>query len=378
MKHKILFYQWHSFMNRGIEKAFQTLGIEYDILFFQQTDWEMDSGLAELLERKLAGANYAMVFSVNFAPIVSRVCEGKQILYVSWVYDAPIHIRNPEPLKNSCNRIFFFDRKQAESYRRIGVNAFHMPLAADIDTFGRKSGVYKTDISMVGKLYQTEYSYYCTPLDDYQKGYLDALISAQMKVYGGYFLDELIDDKLLAGLNEKYRTASGGTVSVSREELEYMLACEITGRERYLILALLSRHFKVELYSTDQDERLKQVTHRGYADYYSQMPDVFRASRINLNVSLKLIKSGVPLRVFDILACGGFLITNYQEELYELFVPGEDFVVYESIEDLFEKAVFYMEHDAERERIARHGYETVSQRYTFPIQIEKICREAER
>ena len=373
---RILFYQWHSFMNRGIEKAFQQMNLAYDILFFQQTDWEKDTGLVQLLEGKLKQQEYTMVFSINFAPIVSQVCQEKKILYLSWVYDAPIHIREIRTLKNDCNRIFFFDRMQAGQYQKEGIAAFHMPLAADTDMLTGRRISCRTDVSLVGKLYQTEYNYYCGPLNNYQRGYLEGLINAQMKVYGGYFLDDLLDEALLDGLNKSYLAASGGKATISREELEYMLACEMTGRERYLALALLSAHFGVQLYSTDEDQRLSRVEYKGYADYYKQMPDVFAASRINLNISLKLIKSGIPLRVFDILACRGFLLTNYQSEMSEYFEPGIDFIIYESMEDLYQKADFYLRHETEREKIAAHGYETVSRRYTFRQQLEKILRAA--
>ncbi len=332
--------------------------------------------------------------------MVSLVCEREQIRYVSWVYDAPIHIRNIEPLKNPCNEIFFFDRVQAEDYKKQGIHAHHMPLAADTGTFSPCRGAVASgagtdilaagmlssgadacpsgaDISLVGKLYHTDYAYYCTPLSPHLRGYLDGIIGAQMKVYGGYFLDSMLDDALLRQINEYYSKASGGTASISREELEYMMACEITGRERYLALALLSKHHDVALYSTDRDERLGSVRYMGYADYYGQMPEVFRASRINLNISLKIIQSGIPLRVFDVLGCGGFLLTNFQAEMPEYFTIGEDFAVYESIEDLYAKADFYLRHESERERVARHGFETVLKNYTFRQQVEKILRAVE-
>ena len=50
---KILFYQWHSFMNEGVERAWKQLGLEYDTLFYQQSDWEVDDGIVDLLEKKL-------------------------------------------------------------------------------------------------------------------------------------------------------------------------------------------------------------------------------------------------------------------------------------------------------------------------------------
>ncbi|MGN0350671.1 MAG: glycosyltransferase [Roseburia sp.] len=376
---KLLFYQWHSFMNKGVERALKQLDIEYDVLFFQQTDWEKDTGLKKMLEQKLEKQSYAAVFSVNFAPIVSEVCEEKQIPYISWVYDAPIHIRNIESLKNDVNQIFFFDRVQAEGYQKLGIHAYHMPLAADIDTFSQAkwSREYETDISLVGKLYRTEYNYYCSPLPRYLTGYLDGILQAQSKLYGGYLLTDLLDEKLLEQMNEQYQKASKGTAGITKAELEFMMACEITGRERYLALALLANHYRVDLYSTDEDERLQKVCQRGYADYYEQMPQIFKSSKINLNISLKIIQSGIPLRVFDVLGCGGFLLTNFQAEMPEYFTMGEDFVVYENMEDLFAKADFYLRHDTERKRIAEHGFETVKQNYTFEKQLQKILMQAE-
>lgn len=379
---RILFYQWHSFMNKGIEKALQQLEIDYDTLFYQQTDWEINDGIVEKLTEALDKKEYTMVFSVNYAPLVSEVCQAKQVLYVSWVYDAPIHIRDISSMKNACNRIFFFDKIQADSYRIQGISAFHMPLAGDIDAFGGERIVqnvnreYRADVAFVGQLYQTDWVNYCTPLDVYQQGYLEGIINAQMKVYGGYFLGNMLDEKLLDGLNAKYCAASNGVTTITKEELEYMMACEITGRERYISLAFLSKYFDVQLYSTKQDDRLEHVTYKGYADYYGQMPSVFKESKVNLNISLKIIQSGVPLRVFDILACGGFLLTNFQAEMPELFEMGEDFVVYESIEDMYQKIKFYLAHDSERVRIARHGYETVEKYYTFKQQLGKILKEA--
>lgn len=374
---KILFYQWHSFMNRGIEEALHQMDIEYDVFFYQQKDWEKDDGIVEGVEKRLAGGNYTMVFSVNFAPLVAQVCEEHHILYVSWVYDAPIHIRNLEPLKYNCNRIFFFDRMQTEEFTRQGVHAFHMPLAADLafaHDVKQRAPAKSADVSLVGKLYQTDYDAYLSVLSEWQRGYLDGILNAQMKLYGAYFLGDLIDSKLIDECNAEFAKASNGKFRITKRELEYMMACEITGRERYLALALLSKHFDVELYSEDTDKRLEKVCHMGYTDYYTGMPQVFWNSKVNLNISLKIISSGVPLRVFDIMGTGGFVLSNFQPEICELFTPGEDLIIYESIEDLYEKAVFYVSHTAERERIAFHGHETAAKFHTFRQRMAEILR----
>lgn len=374
---KLLYFQWHSFMNRGIERALQKLNIEYDTFFYQFTDWEQDDNFCENLEEKLQSGNYDRVLSVNFAPLISEVCKRHNTSYLSWVYDSPLHIRNLEPLKNSCNTIYFFDRVQAQQFREMGVDARHLPLAVDTDAFRvnpsrAEREKHSSDISLVGNLYQTEYRYYMQPLSKYQQGYLEGIIQAQLKLYGGYLIPEIITDELIRELNNSYRNAGRDQMTVGRRELEFLLACETTGRERYLALALLSGHFETAIYSTQQDERLQQVKFKGYADYYKVMPIVFQNSRINLNITLKTIQTGIPLRVIDIMGCGGFVLTNYQEEIAECFENGTECIMYESLEDMYAKAKFYLEHDSERRRIAENGFEKIKRNFTFEERLKEM------
>jgi len=334
----------------------------------------------ELFRKKIKECAYTDVLSVNFSPLVSQICEEVAIPYTAWVYDSPIHIRDTKCLFRSCNRLFFFDRGQAEEYQKAGVCAYHMPLAVDTDVFHmnvsrKEREIYKTDVSLVGKVYQTEYAYFTAPLTDYIKGYLEGIVNAQMKVYGGYLIPELVTQELLDHMNGEYAKVATDGFQMGRQELEFMLACETTGRERYMALALLSGHYNVDLYSTDKETRLPKVHMKGYADYYTQMPLVFSQSKINLNISLKTIKTGIPLRVTDVMGCGGFVLSNYQQELEEYFVIGEECVVYENLQDMFIKAKYYLEHEEERKRIAMAGLERVKRDFTFENRLHRMFNE---
>lgn len=374
---KLLYFQWHSFMNQGMEHALKKLGIEYETFFYQFNDWEKDDKFCELFEQEIKKGIYHKVLSVNYAPLISEICERHQIPYISWVYDSPLHIRCLDSLKNSCNTIYFFDRMQAEEYRQFGADARHLPLAVDTDVFyvnpsAAQREKYGTDVSLVGKLYQTEYQFYLQALNDYQRGYLEGIIQSQSKIYGGYIIPEMITDELLADLNVSYEKASKGAFSMGKRELEFMLACETTGRERYIALALLSQHFKTAIYSTQQDERIKKADFRGYADYYKDMPYIFNLSKINLNISLKTIQTGIPLRVIDVMGCGGFVLTNYQQEIAEYFENGEECVIYSDLGDMFEKAKFYLANEEERKRVATNGFQKVKRDFTFEERLKTM------
>ena len=373
---KILFFQWHSFMNEGIERALNKLEYPYDTFFYQFTDWERDDRFCELFREKLKSQTYRCVLSVNYAPLISDICEELGVLYISWVYDSPVHIRNTESMTNSCNRIYFFDRGQAQIFEQQGICAKHLPLAVDTEAWKRAIGGHpltqKADVSMVGQLYQTQYQYFTAPLDQYERGYLEGIINAQMKIYGGYLIPELVTDKLLSSMNGVYKRVASDGFQMQRRELEYLLAQEVTGRERYLALALLSKRFDVELYSLDRDERLKDVVFCGYADYSSKMPQVFAQTRINLNISLKTIRTGIPLRILDIMGCGGFVMSNYQEELSEYFTIGQECEIYENLEDLVVKTEFYLHNEDLRRQIAVAGFEKVKRDFSFEDRIKHM------
>ena len=102
------------------------------------------------------------------------------------------------------------------------------------------------------------------------------------------------------------------------------------------------------------------------------MPYVFNNSRINLNITLRSIKSGIPLRAMDICGAGGFLMSNYQADFYDYFTPGEDIILYESTEDMLNKCKYYLTHDSERERIAKNGRARIEEAHTYDIRFEEI------
>lgn len=372
----ILFYQWNAFMQKGMENALKKLKTEYEVYYDIADNWDKDDAFAKRFINRLEKGNYSSVLSVNYMPIISDICEKSGIKYISWVYDSPLHIRRLDSMKNSCNKIYFFERMQAEEFRSQGVEgAEYLPLAADTDVFGGShadENEYLCDVSLLGQLYKSEYAGLCGGLSMYNRGYLEGIIGAQSQISGGFIIDEMLSNAVVDNINLDFSKAGDGTFSASKRELSYTLAKEVTGRQRFTALALLQDRCNVNVYSKDVDKRLKKVNFCGYADYYTQMPDVFRKSRINLNISLCTIQTGIPLRILDIMACGGFVLTNPQPELFEYFDAGNDLVVYEDMKDMVMKVMYYLKNDEERIRIAENGHRKVCEKFSFDDRIKTM------
>ncbi len=373
-KPRIFWFRWSSYMKVGIETALKEMGRDYVALDYDPPtpeSWEKDEAFLLLCRKKLEAEKCDLAFSVNFHPLLSDLCEELGLPYVSWIYDAPLHIRNYRSLGNSCNKIYHFDRGEAEKLNKEGYKINHLPLAS-APSEKKIADNYVYDISMVGRLYQNEFSYYMSALPEYKRGWFEGVLSAQMKVSSCYLIPELLTDEVLSDINEDYRKASKGKASIGKRECAFLLAREVTARERFLALSMLSGAGEVHVFGGGEDERLAKAWFHPYVDYETGMSRVFAASKINLNVTLQCIRTGLPLRIFDIVGCRGFLITNWREELPECFTPMEEVVAYQELGELKELAAFYLSHEEERRRIAENGYQRLIKEHTVRARLEKI------
>ncbi|HKL80513.1 MAG TPA: glycosyltransferase, partial [Mobilitalea sp.] len=199
---------------------------------------------------------------------------------------------------------------------------------------------------------------------------------SQMKIYGYNFIKEMISDDIMEEL-EKYisiRPGSNYVGDIRDIFADRFLNAKITGMERRRLLAMLSEVYNVDLYTDSDSSDFPKLHNKGYIDYYNVMPKIFRYSKINLNMTLRTIKSGIPLRIFDVLGAGGFLITNYQGDIEKYFEIGKDLVCYESEEDLLEKVQYYLQHEDERSEIAENGYRRVKQYHNYEVRLLEILR----
>ena len=107
------------------------------------------------------------------------------------------------------------------------------------------------------------------------------------------------------------------------------------------------------------------------------MPLVFAGSRINLNISLRSIHSGIPLRVLDIMACGGFVLSNRQPEIAEYFGEGVEIATFASMEECMDKVHYYLAHEEERRRIAEAGQRKVQAAFSYESGLMRLFKMQE-
>lgn len=381
---RFLLYRWQSVGTGDLEYSLVRMGHEIDSIEHVFHNYEEDNNFSKRLGEKLRLKKYDAVISFNYFQVISNVCNEWNINYISWIFDSPTLNLFSKTVFNSCNYIFIFDKALYQDVKNMGVSkVYHLPLAVNIERLEQleisqeEINYYQSDISFVGSLYDKKISYdRLVNLPNYYKGYLEAAMQAQLHIYGYNLLEDIITDEILEGL-KRYVYLNLDKNSLATEKMIYattFLGVKVTSMERRKILDELSGKFNLDLYTDSDSKELSNVNYRGVVNYYTEMPKVFFLSKINLNMTHRNIRTGIPLRIFDIMGAGGFVLTNYQEELLDYFIDGRDLVIYENIEDLQDKIRYYLQHEDERQQIAFNGCKAMKEFHNYSLRIDKIMK----
>lgn len=378
----LLIISWiYEYTLKDILDTLSELRIDFTVVKFDVTKYDK-SYCKELYDFVIKSINQTpcdAVFSVNYFPDIAKACNDKNITYISWSYDCPLDVRDVHnTIELPTNRAFFFDKEQFLSYVNDNNTVFHMPLAVNSTRLAKVNynSSFASDISFVGSIYHSSYPTIKKYLDDYYIGYSDSLIQIQKKIYGNFLIKDVLNEEMIEKINynlSKHNspfTQNGKKITL--QQFAISLVTESTFENRLLTLALLSKAFDLKWYAPLDSESLPQIKKCPPVKYDSEMPQVFKSSKINLHIGLQAIPSGISLRQLDIMACGGFLLSSYQPELFDYFVPEEDFDYYTSVQEAYDKCSFYLSHDSIRQSIAMSGYKKTIESFDYKSILSKI------
>lgn len=161
---KIFFYKYGSICEPDISDSFRRLGFEVideDMEIYNKN--LLPSQCVETVSKKLIDGQFTFVFTINFFPWLSDLCEIMHLKYISLIVDSPVLELYSYSLKNDCNRIFLFDRCLYNEFEPFNQgHIFHVPLAADVNRIQNviknastsEKAKFASDISFIGSTYQ--------------------------------------------------------------------------------------------------------------------------------------------------------------------------------------------------------------------------------
>ena len=386
---RIFLYTWFgSYTDDDIEKNLLRMGHECKRTrneALQLSDRYNNDSFCESFSKELGNTDCDCVLTTNFHPLIAKVCHEKEVPYIAWSYDSPPNIPDTRYMDFSTNHIFFFSRDDMEDFRSQGLDTVHyMPLAVDtgkwdaVKVSDRDAAKYRADISLVGSLYSSTLPGLMNMMSDEQRLFFRTLSDIQLKSYDKYVLKDFITEGIAVEVSRTISENYPDSVKPTAKQLIYSTATYVTHLDRMLLLRVVSKKYNTHLYTQkvtdDEKKMLETVKVHGTVDYATEMPLVFKNSKINLCPTFRGNVSGIPLRILDVMGCNAFVLTPFRPELEEFFKLDLEIVTYNSVEEALDKADYYMAHESERISIAEAGYEKVKKEFTYQQRLEQMLK----
>jgi spore maturation protein CgeB len=370
--------------------SLQAMG--HEVVFFDNYEFDIHPvppEIASALDTVLAAGDYDFAMSYLFFGAISDACQKNHVKYISWIYDSPLVTLYHASLHNPVNYLFVFDRREFE---RLSVenlpHLYHLPMAANTLRTGQlhitseDAVQYSHSVSFVGSLYEDNAFNMVAP-------YLNESLATEARTQllanicdwnqpkeWPYVSEELLNFFVK---NTGFRLSDAGDMDPRLYLGIAFYARKSAQLDRLTVLNSVSQLYPVDLYTSGKgDQLLANVRIHPSVDYNTTTCKIYHLSKINLNITLPSIESGLPQRIFDIMSCGGFVLTNYQPEIEDLFEIGKEIEVFHDQAELLRKTEYYLTHEQERLQVAVCGYQKVYQYHTYTQRIDTMLTTAAR
>lgn len=346
-----------------------------------RVEWLVPRALSvELFAKVCRVLGPPFIASINFSPELAMLCTLNRTPYLSWTVDplGPERFKLYPGTDPAFVLAFAHRRDTVARLRGLGFeDAEYLPLAAS----GRRQALagdpelerYRTPVSFVGNSLADEGRALGQGLARHGAGpelvaALDAFVERQLDEHegdvgyagvasDGAALPEGLRERLPAGL--------------PRAELDDWLNGALSHRLRARRVEALAP-VGVAVYG-DAGWQGGGARYAGIADHGEELTRIYNASLLNLDVPRIYQRDIVTMRVFDIMACGGVVLSEPSTDLLELFSDGQELVCYTSGRELQAKAAQLIADEPRRVAIGQAARAAVARAHRLEHRFERLA-----
>lgn len=109
------------------------------------------------------------------------------------------------------------------------------------------------------------------------------------------------------------------------------------------------------------------------------MYNILYNSKITLNRHSEISENYANnMRLYEATGCGSMLITDYKDNLNELFKIGEEIEIYRNTDELIDKISFYLENEDQRKKIAEAGQKRTLTEHNYENRMRELLKIIEK
>lgn len=325
---------------------------------------------------------------INSVNGLVEFCERHELDSITWQVDPEVDEPEELPEASSRSHVFTFRQANLSSFRQAGYDHVeYMPLAADPDIWRpleldeAQLERYGSEVSFVGSSmagnvgrFHNAFLEQFTAWGEFQepgKTVLRELLEEQRGDFSTYVIPGLLD-RWTPGFRE--HSMSRGWVDPAA------LVAEISAAEKRLNYLAELGDYDLAVWGDEGFRRLEDhgVDYRGLAAHEVELPKIYNATRINLDIGRLYQSNVVTMRAFDVIASGGFVLVEHSEALEELFRVGVEVESYQDLVELRTKLDYYLARPEEAQAIAERGRAAVLERHTIRKRVQHMLNSFDR
>lgn len=329
------------------------------------------------------------VVTINYNSEVASVCHELEIPLVAWEVDPKTDRPPVPPAGGEDFRVFTLHPKDVSQLEDAGFSSVgYLPIGVDtdrrypIELNEEERSRFAARVCFVGSslidrarrfkrlFLQLHASFNCSAEESFDETSerLERVLAAERANYGVYDSDKLLEEHFGEFLEAAHRNGTP-------DDPKKWVAEIVASQKRIAYVSALS-DFGIHVWGderwTEVSSAVPGVHYRGLAEQGHELTCVYSSAEIHVDVNRIYQPEAIPMRVINVMACGGFLIAEHSESIEELFEVGKEIETYRTIEELEAKVAHYLEHPGEAREIAQRGLEAVRQRHTMRIRAASL------
>ena len=347
--------------------------------------WDIQRQASESLRDAAQRIRPQLAFAINYFPGIAEACAELEIPLIVWEIDPATDGLTPVGGTSDHVHIHTYRKSNVARFQAAGFrHVAYTPLAANTRkrTPCPDGGRMGPDVCFVG----------ASMVDQamaFRSLFLDAWAGAHpadpdARRHGLALLTGLLTqqrmqprDYLIPELMMRHMAAFVAAVEGHLPHDPVALVGEMAAAERRLTVAARLGGEGLHVWGDPGWKAAERhgVVHRGFAGHHQQLTTIYQQGKIHVDINRLYQLDIVPMRVFDVLACGGFLIAEHSPALEDLFSIGTELESWSTIDELVEKVRFYKDHPDDAKRIAAQGRRAVIERHTIAARVSSMLAD---
>lgn len=351
-------------------EGYRVFTVDFSQLSREELDWTADH------------FQPALIATINYPAGLAEFAAHHQIPLISWEIDPVEDLPRPPECNTENARLFTYRRANVDALRNVGfTHVDYLPIAANpetrhpVDLTNAERIQWGSDVSFVGssleferRNYEAKYYMQISRSSlgsaEWGKDLLDAALGEQQHDWSHYQVPQIFD-----------RLAPTVVPFLRRNLARYAGEIASAERRRQFVKRLLP--YGIKVWGDEGWSDAVGSSYQGAAGHFRELNHIYCGSKINLDVNRLNQNDIVPIRIFDILATGAFVLADYSPALEELFEIGSEIDCYRTPDEMETKVVYYLEHPDHASTIASRGRAAVLARHTVRQRVQHMLAQVE-